>query len=174
MRIAANLIGFQLGWFACVLGAAYGYPIAGPLAVTILLGLHLWLLSCRRTFGFFLLFAGLLGTAIDTALGLLGLLSFPGSAFPSWLCPPWLTFLWMLFASTLPLSLNWLTGRPRLAAVAGALGGPASYYAGAALGALQLAGNSLVSLATLAVIWGILLPMLLHLKSWIGLPARPA
>jgi hypothetical protein len=169
----ANLLAFQAGWLACVLGAGYGHPAAGPLAVTVVLGMHVWLLPCRRTFGLFLIVVGLLGTGIDTGLGLLGLLSFPGSVLPVWLCPPWLTFLWMLFASTLPMSLNWLTARPWLAAVFGAVGGPASYYAGAAFGALRLADNPLIGLATLAVVWSMLVPMLLRLKQRMGLPARP-
>ena len=80
----------------------------------------------------------------------------------------------MLFASTLPLSLNWLTERPRLAALLGAVGGPASYYAGASLGALDLSGHTVTSLLILATVWGILMPTLLRLKNRMGLTALHA
>ena len=36
-----NYAGFQLGWFACVGGAARGWAWAGPAAAAVLVGLHL-------------------------------------------------------------------------------------------------------------------------------------
>jgi hypothetical protein len=30
MRLLVNFVAFQLGWFACVLGAAQGLPWLGP------------------------------------------------------------------------------------------------------------------------------------------------
>lgn len=80
----------------------------------------------------------------------------------------------MMFASTLPLSLNWLSERPRLASLCGAVEGPASYYAGASLGALDLPGEPRTSLLILAAVWGILLPVLLRLKTNMGLTLLPA
>jgi Protein of unknown function (DUF2878) len=165
----ANLVAFQVGWLACVLGAANGRGWAGPLAITILLALHLWRLPEPSRYLRFCAVVGLLGLAIDTMLGAFGIFTFHESPFPSWICPPWLTALWMMFAGTLPLSLNWLTERPRLAALLGAIGGPASYYAGASLGALDLSGHTVTSLLILASVWGILMPALLRLKNKMGL-----
>ncbi len=168
-RTVVNVLAFQVGWFACVLGAARGVPWTGPVMVAVLLGPQLWFLPDPRRFARFLAVAGLLGLVLDSTLGALGLYVFHDSAFPAWVCPPWLTALWMMFASTLPLSLGWLTGRPWLAALCGALGGPVSYYAGASLGALELPGQTGTSLLILAAVWGILLPTLLHLKDRMGL-----
>lgn len=173
-RIVANVVAFQVGWVACVLGAARGMPWIGPVLVAVLLGLQLRFLPDPRRFARFLAAAGLLGLVLDSTLGALGLFVFHVSAFPAWVCPPWLTALWMLFASTLPLSLNWLTERPRLAALLGAVGGPASYYAGASLGALDLSGHTVTSLLILAAVWGILMPTLLRLKNRMGLTALHA
>jgi len=75
--------------------------------------------------------------------------------------------------STLPLSLDWLSGRPRFAALCGAIGGPLSYYAGASLGALDLPGEPRMSLLILAAVWGILLPGLHQLKTRMGLAPPP-
>ncbi len=33
MRLLLNFAAFQIGWFACVLGAANGFPWLGPVVV---------------------------------------------------------------------------------------------------------------------------------------------
>jgi hypothetical protein len=170
----ANLVAFQAGWLACVLGAANNLGWPGPLAVIIFLSLHLWYLPDPARYLRFCAVVGLLGLAIDTTLGASGIFAFHASPFPAWACPPWLTALWMMFAGTLPLSLNWLTERPQLASLLGAVGGPASYYAGAAQGALDFPGPTVTSLLILASVWGILMPVLLRLKNRMGLTAHHA
>lgn len=168
----SNLAAFQIGWFACVLGAARDLEWLGPLVVAGLLPLQLCFVQSPARYLRFCTGVGLLGLAIDTALGAGGIFVFHGTPYPPWMCPPWLVALWIMFASTLPLSLSWLTGRPWLAALFGSLGGPVSYYAGASLGALELSGQPRGSLLILAAVWGILLPALLHLKDRMGLTPR--
>jgi non-ribosomal peptide synthetase component F len=68
--------------------------------------------------------------------------------------------LWAMFATTLNVSLRALRARPWLAAALGAAGGPLAYYAGARLGALQLADFH-AGLAAIAVGWAWLTPLLL-------------
>ena len=165
----ANLVAFQVSWFSCVLGAAKGLGWTGPLVTAVLLTLHLGFLPAPARYLRFCAAVGLIGLAIDTALGAFGVFAFHATPFPSWVCPLWLTALWIMFASTLPLSLNWLAERPRLGALLGAIGGPASYYAGATLGALDLPGHTVTSLLILASVWGILMPALMHLKNRMGL-----
>ena len=41
MRVIVNFVGFQIGWFACVLGAANSRPWVGPLVVLFLFLVHL-------------------------------------------------------------------------------------------------------------------------------------
>jgi hypothetical protein len=60
--------------------------------------------------------------------------------------------LWLAFATTLNHSLRWLTCRPVAAALAGALGGPLAYLAGAKLGALTLATPA-ITLPFIAMLW---------------------
>ncbi|MFM8541392.1 MAG: DUF2878 domain-containing protein [Nitrospira sp.] len=174
LKNLANVVTFQAGWFTCVLGAATDHGWAGPLAYIIYLASHLWHLPDPARYLRFCTVVGFLGLAIDSTLGAVGIITFHASPLPGWVCPPWLTALWMMFAGTLPLSLNWLTERPRLAALLGALGGPASYYAGASLGAIDLYNPSVTSLLILAVVWGILMPALLRLKNRMGLQTLPA
>ena len=57
------------------------------------------------------------------------------------------------------LSLRWLQQRPALAALLGALGGPAAYLAGESLGALRLAENRLFGFVGVAILWAIMMPL---------------
>ena len=43
-----NLIGFNAGWFACVLSAAGGVPWAGLIGIAALVGLHLRMMPHPR------------------------------------------------------------------------------------------------------------------------------
>lgn len=158
---AGNALAFQAGWFACVLGAAHDRPWLGPLAVLLLLALHLWFAADRRASLRIVLLVGIVGVLIDSTLGYLGILRFRDSLFGGWFCPPWLIALWLIFATTLQSSLGWLAARPLAAAVLGGLFGPVSYYAGQALGALNVMDNLPVAVTTLSVIWAVLFPPLL-------------
>jgi hypothetical protein len=48
-----------------------------------------------------------------------------------------MVFLWINFATLVNVSLKWLHGRYLLAALPGAVGGPAACYGGAQLGATR-------------------------------------
>jgi len=162
MNLALNFVAFQLGWFACVLGAAGGLPWAGPLVVLGVVGLHL--LRVRRP-GCELklvLAAAALGIVVDSLLLASGWLQYPSGLWLPGLAPYWIVAMWALFATTLNLSLGWLRGRPVLAAVLGAVGGPLSYLAGEKLGGIGLIQPTF-ALAALAVAWAIAMPLLMRL-----------
>lgn len=160
MKQAANFVGFQIGWWTSVLGAAGNRPWLGPITVGLLLIGHLWAAHDRVNEARLVLFVGVLGTATDSALRLCGVLAFPAEAAPSWLAPPWLIAVWLIFATTLRWSLSWLGRTPWVAALAGGLAGPLSYYAGARLGALRLGEPLSQSLAVLGLEWSLMLPAL--------------
>jgi hypothetical protein len=157
-----NIAGFQIGWFACVLGAAADNPWVGPLFVGFLALLHLMLLPEKREQIRFLFFAALLGTGLDGLLILINIFAFTGSALPGWLSPLWLTAMWVNFALTLRVSLSWLLGRYWLGAALGAAGGPAAYYTGARLGAIEFQTSLPLSFLILAVVWSGALPLMLY------------
>jgi hypothetical protein len=158
-----NLITFYLGWFACVWGAANQHPLLGPGITLLILVLHFVLMPNTAREVRLILTTGLVGFAIDTVLAAYGILAFHGSGLTTWLSPPWMVALWVLFATTLHTSLSWLTGRPLVAVLLGAIGGPASYYAGAQLGALTLHPHIAYSLSAIALAWGAVMPILLRL-----------
>ncbi len=161
----ANFVLFQACWFAGILGAAMGWPEAGPLATAVWLALHFagmdagraaetWLLLAAATFGY----------AADSALVLLGILEFPAAAQLGGPSPLWMIGLWVGFAATLRHALRWLRGRYLLGAALGAIGGPLAYRAGEALGAVTIP-DPVVGLGAVAVEWLVAMPLLLAVAS---------
>lgn len=160
-----NLIGFQIGWFACVLGAAYHAPWLGVFNALFILMLHRTRSKHKQAESTLLLLAALFGLVFDSLLLQLGWVAFePVAYWPNALSPPWMIGLWALFASTLNLSLNWLKKHTALAALLGAIAGPLCYWAGERLGALHLV-NFNMAMAYLAVGWAIAVPLLLTVAS---------
>ncbi len=167
-----NFAAFQVGWFACILGAARGQPLWGPAVVALVLVLHLS--RTRRPGGEALLalVAAGAGLLVDTTLIALG------AYVPvRWLLPPpwttlWLMALWVNFSTTLNVSLAWLQGKPLLAALLGAVGGPLAYWAGDQLGAITMDQPLPVSLLAVGLAWCIVTPALFRMGRWITRSGR--
>lgn len=163
-----NFLLYQLGWFCCVLGAAWGYPLSGALAALLLLLVHLLLTDSRIAELQLILVTGLLGTLVDSLQQAFGILTFKTD--PSWAfwLPLWVFVIWTQFASLLRFSLNWLSGRYLLGAGLGLIGGPLAYWSGVRIGAAEFSDNLLFSLTPLALVWTLMIPLLLWLRSRIG------
>ena len=172
MPMVVNIVAFQIGWFACVLGAAHGWLWAGPVVVAAAVGLHLVLAAHPVEELKIVAVALLIGAAWESLLLALELVRYPSGLLSAHLPPLWMLALWAVFATTINVSLGWLKQRLLLAGLLGALSGPLSYWAGARLGALELV-SPVVALAVLAVGWGLITPFLLSLARRFGY-ARPA
>ncbi len=160
MNFAVNILLFQAGWLACVLGAAKGYPWAGPVAVGIAALVRLSQTGERGKEALLLLSCGILGFVADTALISSGMFAPVRGSFPAPFSPPWLVAMWVNFGTTLNVSLSFLKNRPALAAALGAVGGPAAYYAGAGLRAIAIPDPAWGGLAAVGVAWAICLPVM--------------
>jgi hypothetical protein len=161
MQKIFNIVGTQLGWFACVLGAAKGVPWLGLVVAAICLALHLLWSKDRVRELRYILTVGLLGMVIDSLNKCTGLLSYNGDLLNiAWLAPLWIGALWLQFASTMNLSLSWLQGNYLLAFVLGAIAGPLSYMGGVRLGAIALPHDKTFTVIVLGIIWGIVMPVL--------------
>jgi hypothetical protein len=154
-----NFVGFQIGWFGCILGAANGEAWIGPTVVMLFLVATLSARSDPGKLAVRLIAAALIGVSADSLLARLGVLEWMTGGVMS---PLWMVALWPNLAAALGSSLGWLAGRYGLAAVLGAIAGPASYYGGAQLGALKFSGN-ITNLIAVAVEWMIALPLLVLL-----------
>lgn len=164
MRVAINFIAFQLGWLACVIGAAQGMPWLGPLAALMALAWHLRQTTDARRELNWILAAVAVGSLFDQALLSLGWISFASSSWPAWLLPAWMVSLWLLFCTTLNVSMRWMHRRWLIAIVFGAIGGPLAYLAGAKLGAMNFLHTEAMLIA-LAIGWGCLMPALLWVSA---------
>ena len=159
-----NVIGFQIGWFACVLGAAHALPWLGPLLALAIISLHLRQADHWHMELTLIAIIGICGSIFDQFLLSLGWIQYPSHAWPAWLLPLWMLCLWLLFATTLNISLRWMRSRHMLAMMFGLSGGPLAYLAGQKLGAMQLLAQTDI-LIVLAVFWGLMMPAMLRLAA---------
>lgn len=159
-----NMIAFQIGWFACVLGAAHALPWLGPLFALAIISLHLRQAGDGQKELTLIAIIGTCGSVFDQLLLSLGWIQYPPHAWPAWLLPLWMLCLWLLFATTLNISLRWMRSKHLLAMLFGLLGGPLAYLAGQKLGAMQLVAQT-NTLIALAVFWGLMMPVMLRLAS---------
>ena len=172
MLLIINVAAFQAGWFLSVIGGAQQMPWLGPLAALVALALHLR--AARKPFEEVLLVitCALLGAGFDSILVAAGWVTYKSGLFSDFAAPYWIITMWMLFATTLNVSMRWLRGKPKLAALFGFYGGPAAYIAGQALGGIVLT-NQVAALVALAVGWAILMPLLRRLSETLdGMPGR--
>lgn len=163
-KVFLNFVAFQVAWFACVLGGANDRALAGTMVVGAVIGLHLALARRPLPEALLIAVAAVIGLVWDSWLVALGLMSYPAGNFAPGLAPHWIVAMWALFATSLNLSMAWLKGRPWLAALFGAVGGPLAYLAGARLGGLQMPDPAL-ALGVQALGWAVLLPVLTSLAA---------
>ena len=174
MKKAVEALVQQAAWFAAVVGAARGLPWAGPAAVAAVLALRLVWTADRRAEIAFAAAAAAGGFALDTALTAAGLYAPAPYLLPLPWSAPWMVSLWVNFAATLNGPLRSLRGRYGLAAVLGAVGGPAAYAAGERLGAVTFGEPRVLCLAALAGVWAAAVPGLLRLAEVLEGPPRQA
>ena len=105
MNLVINFVAFQLGWFACVIGAANGLPWGGSLVVLAVVALHL--ARVRRPLPELRLvgLAMALGLVVDSLLLATGWLSYPSGNWLPGMAPYWIVAMWALFATTLNVSV---------------------------------------------------------------------
>lgn len=162
-----NLISVDVGWGACVLGAAWGFHGLGLIVVLLLLIIHIALIERNKiqivlTVAFITMVTGFFA---DTLLIILGTVE-PNR----WLMPPpfteiWDLMIWVNFSLTLDRVFRFLQQRPFLAAVLGAVIAPPTYYAAGRLGALRFSEPSYSGLIWVGVVWFFVMP-------WLSLMAR--
>jgi Protein of unknown function (DUF2878) len=162
MAIAANVLLFQLGWFACVLGAARDWAREGVALALAIVAVHVARAARPRREILLVAVAAATGALFDSLLASAGWLRYAGAAPVEGAAPYWIVALWALFAITLNVSMRSLRGRPLLGALLGLAGGPLAYLGGEKLGAVALV-QPLPALAALALVWALATPLMLAL-----------
>ncbi len=162
----------QVGWFACVLGAASGRPWLGPATVATWCALYVVAARDRARTLALLALVGAWGFALDAALVVGRFFRFTGAPTVASPTTPWMVALWVLFATTLRGPMRKVLARPWLAALVGAFVGPLAYGGGVRLGAAAFGPSPLASRAVIAIGWAITLPALGALERWLSPPAE--
>lgn len=160
-----NLSLFLIGWAACVLG---GNSFALPVTIVILL-IHFLKIGSWKKEREIIAITLLLGSAVDSFMGNLGLLEFSTSFSSSnHLLPLWLACFWALAGTTIRHSLQWMNGRKLATFLTGLVLAPLHYLAIAKLTDTGLAKPEWQTLLILAICWGILLTVLQAFsKTWL-------
>lgn len=163
IRLIINLVAFNAAWFGCVMGGAWGVVWLGPAAAAAVVALQLLIQPGWRAELVLAVSVAVFGFALDSALVAAGAFSPKRVLLPAPFTALWLVMLWMSFATILNVSIRRFQGHWVLAALFGAAGGPAAYYSGSRLGALELGQPVWRSLLLLAIGWAAAVPLLLWL-----------
>ena len=161
-HVFVNLAVFKVAWTAVVVSAAAGVPVIGAIAVAIAVGIRLWSCDNPEAEIRLLLVAATMGLAWESALVLAGLLEYSSGTWMPGLAPYWIVAMWILFATTLNSGMRWLRRSTAIAAIAGAIGGPLAFFAGASIGAVELASPA-IALISIGIGWAVMLPFLVKL-----------
>lgn len=160
--VIINLAAFKLAWTATVLSAAAGVSVIGAIAVAIAAGIHLKSTDNPGAESRLLVVAAVMGLVWESLLVSAGLVQYTTGSWLPGMAPYWIVTMWVLFATTLNAGMRWLHRNTAIAAVAGALGGPMAFAAGAAAGAVEFP-SATASLVVIGIGWAILLPLLVRI-----------
>jgi hypothetical protein len=166
----------QAAWFVAVYGGARGSAIPALLCAAVLLSWHLLRAAKPLAEARIVALVTTVGWTWDSLVAQTGWLAYPGHAIGTVHAPLWIAALWALFSIQLNVVFTWLRGRWWLAAALGAVGGPMSFRAGAALGAVRFAHPE-AAICALAAGWAILMPAAVWVASrWDGVagPLEPS
>jgi hypothetical protein len=167
MALLVNFIGFQVGWFACVLGAANDKELLGMIVALGVIIYHIVAQGASHKELKLVLAAIVIGLIWETWVLNLDILRYPSHSEALFLAPSWLIMMWALFATTINLTMGWLKGRWILSVFMGAVFGPLAFIGGERLGAVVFLDSTL-SIITLSAGWGLLMPLLLWIAERIN------
>ena len=164
-----NVVLFQAGWFAAVLFAAAGLPALGFAYSLIWLGGHLLYIARHDSAGAaaemrLIGAAAVMGALADSTLVLTGVMAFPPHTQFGTPTTLWMVGMWMNFAGTLAHSMGWLRRRYLVGLLMGAVFGPAAYYTGTRLNALEFTDPN--ALWLIGIEWALCLPLLLWMQTY--------
>jgi len=157
-----NLISVNIGWLACILGAARGHYWLGLVVVSILFVIHITAIERHKMRKIFIvaLLTTAIGFLMDTTLIIVGAVEPNRWVMPAPFTTIWDLMIWANFSLMLDVSLRFLQKRPLVAAFLGAICAPGTYYAGDRLGALNFSEPVFNSLLWIGAVWLFAMPCL--------------
>ncbi|AVF39647.1 DUF2878 domain-containing protein [Pandoraea apista] len=165
-RVLYLLLG-QAGWMICVMSAAHGRGWVGVVFVTLLVAAHVPYATSRSREAMFIALVAFAGWGWESIVLRTGWIAYPAGSWPAGYAPYWMAGLWALFAIQINPLFSSLRPHWLLASLLGAAGGPLSFRAGAALGAVTFT-SPWAALTVIAIGWAVHFPVLLWLGGRIG------
>lgn len=175
MSFWISLLGYQLVWFAAVIGASHGQVWPGVFGMLVYATAQLMVSKRIKADLSLMLTAVLFGFMLDGVLARTGWAVYAAAWPDAGLAPVWILALWVTFALTFTQSLAYLQTRLWLAALLGLIGGPLAYL-GASRGwhAVTLIDPSWRGLLWLSGGWALATPALAWLaRRWSQTAAQP-
>ncbi len=168
IRVVTNFVLYQIGWFACVIGAAKQMPWLGVITVVAIIIWHLTQAKQAKKEVQLLLITLVIGGVFDQIMLNHQLVTYQAHGWSNAFVPVWILALWAEFVTVLNVSLRWMKElktqvRWLVSVLFGAIGGPLAYMGAERLGAVTL-NNLPISYIALGVGWAILTPLLLKLS----------
>lgn len=162
MRLVWSVAGLEIGWLACVLGAAWNVHWLSILVVLTLVIIHLAIIGRAKILPAILLILAsmLIGFGLDSVLILIGAYESNRWLIPYPLTTIWLLMLWVNFSLALNESLRWLQEHLLVAGILGSLFGPAAYLAASRLEAIEIATPAYCGLLPICIVWSIAMPLM--------------
>ena len=161
MKFWLSLVGYQLVWFAAVIGAGQGRAWPGIVATLVYAACQMSAARHYKADLSLMALAIIMGLLFDSGLIHAGLAYYAAQWPFAGMAPAWILALWAAFSLTFTQSLAYLQTRLWVAALLGAGGGPLAYL-GAARGwhAVNFANPSWRALLCLSIGWGLATPAL--------------
>ena len=165
-----NIIGFYIGWWGCVVGAANDMTYLGPVLMLVFLIAHFYLFASSNQELYLVLIICLLGTVIDSILFLSGSFIYVGAYSSEIIIAPlWITAMWAGFAATINHSMSWLKDKWVLMVVCGVVFGPAAFYTGEKFGAIDFSLSLLFSALIIGFVYGVAMPGIYIINGYLDL-----
>jgi len=169
-----NLISVNIGWLACITGAARGHHWLGLVVVPILFVIHITAIQRRKIRRIFIvaLATTAIGLLVDTILIVVGAVEPNRWLMPAPFTTIWDLMIWANFSLALDASLRFLQKRPLVAAFLGGICAPGTYYAGDRLGALNFSEPIFSSLLWVGAVWLFTMPCLSLMAMFLFQPQK--
>jgi hypothetical protein len=152
-----NYLAFYALWVLCIVAARFDMPyIAIPIVVLYLI-LHLVFISqAWKKEALLIIVLTAVGAVNESVLSLLGAVTYVGALWGgvSW----WGLALWASFATTYWHAFSWLSSRPILSAVLGAIVAPICYAWLGLMHVIEYPHGSARAMLTIRVVWSLMLP----------------
>lgn len=169
-EVIVNYVLFQVGWFACVLGAANNQPWLGFLLVLIVVMGQVFVAPLPKQAFLLITLSAVLGGLIDQLLLTQHIVAYTSNGWSVSIVPVWIIGLWVSFSSTLNVSMRWLLNKKIVAFLFGLIGGPLAYVAAEKLGAVSIPPLT-YHYVVLGLLWGFaMLALVEFAKQFDGYP----